>query len=220
MASSSSAAQEVLKSKNFSNTCNLLSQYLKENKGAAMNLASAAAASPMVTSSSVPNREVKSMDLFPQHAGVSLTPNTVEIENTSESAQMTIFYGGKIVVLDNLAADKAKQVLGFAKNISIESNNVVAPTNDLIRKDLMPPPRPQQQQKQQPIVSGFSSLYKTAVDVPAAKNSSLQRFLAKRKERISARAPYQVMASSSSSTPEDSQAQANNIDESKTWLGL
>ncbi|MCL7022733.1 hypothetical protein MKW94_007348 [Papaver nudicaule] len=220
MASSSSAAQEVLKSKNFSNTCNLLSQYLKENKGAAMNLASAAEASPMVTSSSVHNREVKSMDLFPQHAGVSLTPNTVEIENTSESAQMTIFYGGRIVVLDNLAADKAKQVLGFAKNISIESNNVVAPTNDLIRKDLMPPPRPQQQQKQQPIVSGFSSLYKTAVDVPAAKNSSLQRFLAKRKERISARAPYQVMASSSSSTPEDSQAQANNIDESKTWLGL
>ncbi|XP_026430216.1 protein TIFY 10a-like [Papaver somniferum] len=233
---SSSSAKEMMKSKSFSQTCDLLSEYMKGNKGGfgppAMNLASSAQASLTGNSSSACNPEVKSMGLFPQqHASFGRTPNTIERKSKSESPQMTIFYGGKIMVLDNLTADNAKQVLGFAENFSGSyivntretQGNSVVPVNK-IRKDLLPPSHQQRQQQQQrpiPIASGgSSSLYINASDVPAAKNLSLQRFLAKRKERIIARAPYQVKASSSS-TPKDSQAKANvEMDESKTWLGL
>ncbi|KAI3880681.1 hypothetical protein MKX03_008092 [Papaver bracteatum] len=228
---SSSSAKEMMKSKNFSQTCDLLSEYIKGNKGGfgppAMNLSSSASTSSVGISPSAYNQEVKSMGLFPQqHASFGRTPNTLGTNNKSESPQMTIFYGGKIMVLDNLSVDSAKQVLGFAENFSgsytvntkeTSSNNFATANNILIRKDLLPPNHPQQQQ---PIASTSSSLYINASDVPAAKNHSLHRFLAKRKERISARAPYQVKASSSS-TPKDSQAQANKeMDESKTWLGL
>ncbi|KAI3945149.1 hypothetical protein MKW98_022013 [Papaver atlanticum] len=231
---SSSSAKEMMKSKNFSQTCDLLSEYMKGNKGSfgppAMNLSSSASASSVGISPSAYNQEVKSMGLFPQqHASFGRTPNTLGTNNKSESPQMTIFYGGKIMVLDNLSVDSAKQVLGFAENFSgsytvhtqEKSNNFVAANNILIHKDLLPPSHQQRQQQEQAIASGSSSssLCINASDVPAAKNLSLQRFLAKRKERISARAPYQVKASSS--TPKDSQAQANKeIDESKTWLGL
>ncbi|KAI3933919.1 hypothetical protein MKX01_028245 [Papaver californicum] len=226
---SSSSTQEMMKSKNFSQTCDLLSQYMKGNKGSfgspAMNLSSLASA--MGTSSPAYSNEVKSMRLlFPrQHASLGAVPNTMETNNKSESAQMTIFYGGKIMVLDNLSEDSAKQLLGFAENFSgsyiantreTSSNNFVAVNNNLILRDLLPP----RNQRQQPaIASGSSSLYINASDVPAAKNTSLQRFLAKRKERINARAPYQLKASSW--TTKETQAEGNKeTDESKTWLGL
>lgn len=231
---SSSSAKEMMKSKSFSQTCDLLSEYMKGNKGGfgppAINLSSSAPASSVGISSSTYKNEVKLMGLFPQqHASLGATPNTMETKNKPESPQMTIFYGGKIMVLDNLTADNAKQVLGFAENFSgsyivstreTAGNSVVPVNNILIRKDLLPPSHQQRQQQQQrpiPIASGSSSssLYINASDVPAAKNLSLQRFLAKRKERISARAPYQVKASSS--TPKDSHKE---MDESKTWLGL
>ncbi|KAI3949799.1 hypothetical protein MKW92_039989 [Papaver armeniacum] len=218
---SSSSAKEMMKSKSFSQTCDLLSEYIKGNKGSfgppAINLASSAGIS-------------SSMGLFPQqHASLGATPDTKGTNNKSESAQMTIFYGGKVMVLDNLTANNAKQLLGFAENFSgsyivnpqeTSSNNLATANNILTSKDLLPPSHQQRRQQQQAIASGSSSsLNINASDVPAAKNLSLQRFLAKRKERISARAPYQVKASSS--TPKDSQARANKvIVESKTWLGL
>ncbi|KAI3957021.1 hypothetical protein MKW92_039179 [Papaver armeniacum] len=219
---SSSSAKEMMKSKSFSQTCDLLSEYIKGNKASfgppAINLASSAGIS-------------SSMGLFPQqHASLGATPNTEGTNNNkSESAQMTIFYGGKIMVLDNLTANNANKLLGFAENFSdsyivnpqeTSRNNLATANNILIPKDLLPPSQQQRQQQQQAIASGSSSsLNINGSDVPAAKNHSLQRFLAKRKERISARAPYQVKASSS--TPEDSQARANKvIVESKTWLGL
>ncbi|KAI3912363.1 hypothetical protein MKX01_038425 [Papaver californicum] len=157
-------SQEMMKSKNFSQTCDLLSQYMKGNKGSfappAMNLSSSASAMCI----------------------------------SSESAQMTIFYGGRIMVLDNLTEDNAKQVLGFAENFpgsyivntrETSSNNFVASNNNLVCKDLLLPRNQQQQQQQQAIAS---DIYINASDVPAAKKTSLQRFLAKRKERINTRA--------------------------------
>ncbi|MCL7052244.1 hypothetical protein MKW94_010452 [Papaver nudicaule] len=203
----SSATQQemMMKSKNFSQTCNLLSQYLKDNKGSfgptAMNLSSSPAPPMGVSSPFTYNRtEVKSMDLFPQRTGFG--PSTAASTETkkSETAQMTIFYGGKVLVFDDLSVEKAKEVLSFAKNVSTS-----AKSNSVVAKDVLPQ-RPQQQTQQ-----------KAFADVPIARKASLHRFLEKRKDRINAKAPYQVAATP---TTKSDQTQASKIDQTKSWLGL
>ncbi|KAI3933918.1 hypothetical protein MKX01_028244 [Papaver californicum] len=221
---SSPSSQEMMNSKNFSESyIMLMSEYFKENKGSFdptpfLNLSSSSspAAAPVMdlSPSASSNRQVNLMNFFPQHIGLG----SLEMPKKSECERahpMTIFYGGKVVVFDDLSEAKAQQVLGLAHKFSVNNttarqppSNFVAP-NDFIKKDPLPP-RPQQQQKQQTI---------NASDLPISRNASLHRFLAKRKDRINSRAPYQVAGSSSSKADE---AQANiKVEESKKiWLGL
>lgn len=60
----------------------------------------------------------KSMDLFPQRAGLVLQtpPAAAAAENKEEEKknQLTIFYGGKMVVFDNFPADKARDLVMLA----------------------------------------------------------------------------------------------------------
>ncbi|KAI3933920.1 hypothetical protein MKX01_028246 [Papaver californicum] len=214
--SSLSLQERMMRSKNFSQTCNLLSQYMKENKGSfgpnPMNLSSSSSPAPVmgVPSPLLYSREVKSMDLFPERTGFGPTTTSTETKKSGETAQMTIFYGGKVLVFDDLPAEKAKEVMDFAKNSSpsVMSNSVVANIN-LICNDVLPP-RPQQQQPHQMKQKQFG-------DLPIARKASLHRFLEKRKDRINAKAPYQ---NTSSPTTTSGQTQASKIDESKSWLGL
>ncbi|KAI3880682.1 hypothetical protein MKX03_008093 [Papaver bracteatum] len=243
---SSSSLQEMMNSKNFSESYSMLmSQYFKENKGSfgptPMNLSlssspAAAVAAPAMdlSPSASSNRQVNVMDFFPQNTGFGPTtpslletpPKKVECERAHP---MTIFYGGKVVVIDDLSEAKAQEVLGLAKKFSVINNttsrqppsNFVAPPNDFIKKDApndfikkdVLPPRHHQQQKQ-PIIN--------ASDLPISRNASLHRFLAKRKDRINSRAPYQAGGSSSSASGKADEAKTNiKIEESKKiWLGL
>ncbi|RZC90185.1 hypothetical protein C5167_044814 [Papaver somniferum] len=204
--------ERMMRSKNFSQTCNLLSQYMKENKGSfgptGMNLSSSSSPAPApvmgVPSPLFYNREVnKSMDLFPQRTGFAPTTTSTETKKP-EAAQMTIFYGGKVLVFDNLPVEKAKEVMNFAKNFSPVTSNSVAASKDVL------PPRPVQQPQQQVQQKQFG-------DLPIARKASLHRFLEKRKDRINAKAPYQVTGTPATKS---GQTQANKIDESKSWLGL
>ncbi|KAI3949798.1 hypothetical protein MKW92_039988 [Papaver armeniacum] len=207
--SSVSSQERMMRSKNFSQTCNLLSQYMKENKGSfgptAMNLSSSSPAAPVmgVPSPLFYNREAnKSMDLFPQRTGFGPTTTASAETKKPEAAQMTIFYGGKVLVFDDLPVEKAKEVMNFAKNFSpVVSNSVV---------DVLPPPRPVQQPQQQ-------VQQRQLGDLPIARKASLHRFLEKRKDRINAKAPYQVTGSP---ITKSGQTQASKVDESKSWLGL
>ncbi|KAH0982311.1 hypothetical protein GBA52_009488 [Prunus armeniaca] len=95
---------------NFAQTCNRLSQYLKEKRSlqvpTTMNLLTNMETSPAAeTPSSKP-----SIDLFPQFAK---NPEAV-LANQPGSAQMTIFYGGQVLVFNDLQAEKAREIMGLA----------------------------------------------------------------------------------------------------------
>ncbi|KAK6941276.1 Tify domain [Dillenia turbinata] len=233
----------------FSQTCSLLSQYLKEKKGSFGDL-SLGINCNVVEPNSTGTRETFrqtaiTMNLFPEEAGFSSSDSEHNIINTvdsssskggsamePESAQMTIFYAGQVIVFNNFSADKAKEIMQLASKCCSpkpHTSTLVAPNlannpnessvtqfshsgshpipclgNNLIQ-DRLPQrqtlPLPQPPLAPQRIVSNLRM----------SRKHSLQRFLEKRKDRITARAPFQL------SKPESAPQKPA---ESKSWLGL
>ncbi|PWA34593.1 ZIM-domain protein 4 [Artemisia annua] len=151
----------------FSQTCNLFSQYLKENN----NFPDLSLGRRVLTPSSSPT-----MNLFP----MAETPRA-NMQQPAAKQPMTIFYNGQVIVFNDLSPEKVEEIMKVAESgqkkpvVKIEecSKNVIVPNSDL----------------------------------PIARKASLARFLEKRKDRITARSPYQVQES-----PKQ--------EDSKTWLGL
>ncbi|RVW75886.1 Protein TIFY 3B [Vitis vinifera] len=113
-------------------------------------------------------------------------------------AQLTIFYAGTINVYDHITMDKVQTILHFARESSSPTNSEAM---KIPKKDpTIAPSHP----------SGLPSSadYKLVIfdtlanDFPIARKSSLQRFLEKRRDRITSRSPY---ASSSTKHKENEQ---------------
>ncbi|XP_074557899.1 protein TIFY 10a-like [Curcuma longa] len=236
-------------SSNFAVACSLLSQYIKEKGGAAdLGLGIAQVASkgksesfqPPITMSLLPGADVSGgqdseresegevvsqenpMDLFPQRTGFLTSPSLDS--RVAQKSQLTIFYGGKVLVFDNFPAEKAKDLMQLASKGSSTADNLTCeppsplaeavtssrlcshPKNStLVPKAARNPvvPQPNLSKPAQPNLS----------DLPIARKVSLQRFLEKRKDRIYARAPYQM-------TPSPQVATSINQEDIKSWLGL
>ncbi|KAK6914664.1 Tify domain [Dillenia turbinata] len=202
-----STSSEFGKKSTVAQTCNRLSQFLKEKKNSFgdLNLGVSAKLESKggVTMDLLPNLE-KSVPLFPDLSSEE-SPNRVDSRKSpipeSENAQMTIFYGGQVLVFENITSEKAKEIMLMASKLrpndsasaateaaaaadKIDLNNTVvadpipvpAPTKDSLKQ--------QQQQPGKPVNSD-----RRFMQMPYA---SLNRFMEKRKERIAARAPYQV----------------------------
>lgn len=233
---------------NFSQTCSLLSQYLKEKGGfgelslglnrsfesngvaaKTMNLL------PMLEKSGqnmeVPARNDANnpVNLFPQAAGFysstvkeelqsDTTDNICVARALADTAQMTIFYGGQVLVFNDFPSDKAREIMLLASKGSPVTGNCFAPPHTT-------PPKPAESASSlvAPISSSAAGippfgvtglipenpqtpLYPRMNDLPLSRKASLTRFLEKRKDRITAKAPYQTNSSKSA--------------ENKTWLGF
>lgn len=221
----------------FTRTCSLLSQYLKENGSfgdlslgmtctAEANSNGSFAATTMNLfpdkPADVPESapwSLKSMDLFPQQAGAGFSSpkeeDGLKIADSRDAkveqpkaAQMTIFYAGQVIVFNDFPADKAKEIMQLAgqgispmgKTTPFESSIGITPTtkaissfgNNVKQDSVKPAPS-------RPIVC----------DLPIARRASLHRFLEKRKDRITTKAPYQVTGPPSSKPVDFS---------SKSWL--
>ncbi|KAE8714077.1 putative polygalacturonase-like [Hibiscus syriacus] len=217
----------------FAQTCNLLSQYLKE-KGSfgdlslgmtcnaetngtpqvpptTMNLFPVDDKSGDVCSQTVgAPRNLRSMDLCPQGAGfLALAPKDdvrkrVECSVTNmkmsepQTAQMTIFYGGQVISFNDFPADKAKEIMLLASKSSSQTSRARSPIKSSFG---VPPTLKTVQPAQRPLPG----------DLPIARRASLHRFLEKRKDRITSKAPYQITSSAAS---------ASKSGDSKSWLGL
>ncbi|KAJ8767424.1 hypothetical protein K2173_017468 [Erythroxylum novogranatense] len=172
-------------------------------------------------------RSVRPMELFPQQTGLTedvdnKNDSSVNRSVTSEpqSAQMTIFYAGRVIVIDDLPADKAKEILFIAAKGSSQFHTA-CPSNPAKSQPASTPNMAKipaecsssVPSRSNPIPNFSNNILKEsnqafpqpiAVDVPIARRASLHRFLEKRKDRITARAPYPT---------------ANAV-ENKSWLGL
>ncbi|KAG6588098.1 Protein TIFY 10A [Cucurbita argyrosperma subsp. argyrosperma] len=153
----------------------------------------------------------KSLDLFPQQAGFGVS-NDVDssvcksVMAAPQTSQMTIFYAGRVFVFNNVPVDRVGEVMFLAgressKNAANQRVLVETPTDSLSstspassRNQTPPPPPPQPQ----PVTGAL----------PMARKASIQRFLEKRKDRMTARAPYQGIPTASKNAGDNS------------WLGL
>jgi jasmonate ZIM domain-containing protein len=96
---------------------------------------------------------------------------------------MTIFYGGQVLVFNDFSAEKAKEIMLLAASkgsplianmIPKSADSATSYGNGMV----------QQENVQNP-------LYPIVNDLPLSRKASLTRFLEKRKDRITAKAPYQ-----------------------------
>lgn len=157
-------------------TCNLLSQYFKENgrfgnKGVeTLNLL------PNLENSAEISRvqNVKANDFFANMPGFASSNSINEARAAHGSSQMTIIYAGKVFVFNDTSAEKAKEIMALATKAA--SSNVVVTQH----------------------LNAASTSDNNSQTVPIARRASLHRFFEKRKDRVIARAPYQVNCPSSS----------------------
>ncbi|KAF2287095.1 hypothetical protein GH714_038125 [Hevea brasiliensis] len=284
----------------FSQTCSLLSQYLKE-KGSlgdlslgmtcssegngtpemvrqvatTMNLFPMSEKQGDVSTTNKPTTRTNliSMDLFPQQAGFTTSAPKEDVQKSRDSrinkaatpepqtAQMTIFYAGQVIVFNDFPADKAKEVMllagkgsskgltGFLPSVPVKNHPVFAPNvakTPVESSGSIPPSSNavpnfgnnlNQERMNLPLkallmvissalhvfyafttendgiylfyfyqVSNQKTFFSPSMpDLPIARKASLHRFLEKRKDRITARSPYQTIGlSGSPSKPAES----------------
>ncbi|KAK2449853.1 protein TIFY 10A [Trifolium repens] len=203
----------------FSQTCNLLSQYIKE-KGCFKDLSLGITCNNTdpTGSSETSSQSATTMNLFPTMEN-NLTPKNLTtmdlltpqatLNNSNaikgpKAAQLTMFYNGQVIVIDDFPADKAHELMAFAnKGVSQSQNNSVYtytqsqpsfPPN-LVRPsvDSTAPVTTMNIIPSTSTGAGPQVLSRPNVcDLPIMRKASLHRFLEKRKDRVAAKAPYQV----------------------------
>lgn len=126
-------------------------------------------------------------------------------ETEVQNGQMTIIYAGQVLVFDDFCAVKAKQLMQLASKSVASSNTSTGfvNTSKVVEN----------KGNSMAFVSDIGSISASAqgqkemkqpigLDLPIARRASLHRFLSKRKDRASARGPYQLHKPSAKSPKE------------------
>ncbi|KAM0039230.1 putative transcription factor TIFY family [Helianthus debilis subsp. tardiflorus] len=184
----------------FLQTCNRLSLFLKENSNIRdLNFGIINAkfdATGVLETEEEEEEARRTIDLLSSVGGEKSAPPEyvildssccgVELENKDSSsvnkAQMTIFYGGQVVVLDDVPADRARDLMLIANSGQPQSQPQVNEKSELASKN-----------KLKSVSGGGGGQGEKDSDLPIARRASLHKFLAKRKDRATVRAaPYQL----------------------------
>lgn len=182
-------------------------------------------------------QDVKPKNLFPRQTSFSSSSSSVPKEDVlkmtqtttrsvkpePQTAPLTIFYAGQVIVFNEFSAEKAKEVMnlaskgtansftGFTSNVN---NNNLAKNQTESRSNVATipnqVPHPLKTTTQEPIQSSQTPL---TCELPIARRASLHRFLSKRKDRVTSKAPYQLCdPAKASSKPQTG--------DNMSWLGL
>ncbi|KAL7152341.1 hypothetical protein ABFS83_04G090500 [Erythranthe nasuta] len=223
---------------NFAQTCNLLSQYIKD-KGSLRDL-------NLEIGGKIESLE----NIVKQGSSCHESTRDAAAPTDSAAAQLTIFYSGGVLVFDDYPAEKAEELVAFAANggngsqmcCGILSNTSWAkPSSGGAAGTSTPgesqlPPRPEACGSRRgggfgitsntcrestnaasggaaevpPVGKRVSALPEANdSDLPIARRSSLHRFLGKRKDRAAARGPNQLQEQPASSSKGDEQFDLN-----------
>ncbi|CAH8252622.1 unnamed protein product [Arabidopsis lyrata] len=209
MSKNENAKAKAPEKSDFTRRCSLLSRYLKE-KGSFGNIDLGLLRKPdsnigLLGTSDPPGKQnaMQKAGHFKGGPSASSGGKVKDVADLSESqpgsSQLTIFFGGKVLVYNEFPADKAKEIMEVAKQAKpLTEINIQTPINvenksNMVLPDLNEPsnsadtdnnhPTKEQQQQQQE---------QNQIVERIARRASLHRFFAKRKDRAVARAPYQV----------------------------
>ncbi|GAB2214604.1 hypothetical protein Droror1_Dr00018959 [Drosera rotundifolia] len=198
--SSSSSAMTSQKT-TFSHRCNLLSQYLKEKRSFQDQL-------------SIKLQGEPTMNLFPQEAGFRCSDESTSRPTESNPTQMTIFYRGQVIVINDLPTKTAEEIMDLAAQHS--SKNLPSTTNAMAAADDLYSCIVSETGKEDVCMINNDEMKDS--DMPIARRGSLRRFFEKRKDRSGARgAPYRLSDHVSRNSTFKSPAQSS---ENLPWLGL
>uniref|UniRef100_A0A8F5FV86 Protein TIFY n=1 Tax=Zea mays TaxID=4577 RepID=A0A8F5FV86_MAIZE len=213
-----SAPATAMDKTSFATTCSLLSQYVKEKKGGLLQGLGALAMAPAagegafrppttmnllsaLDDAPAEERSEKATAGEPKHQDKCTGGNPREKaagEEEEEAQQLTIFYGGRVVVFDMFPSAKVEdllQIMSPGGDGVDRAGGATVPTRSLHRPS-----------------------HGSLSDLPIARRNSLHRFLEKRKDRITAKAPYQQVNSSVVGVEASKQAAGAGVE--KPWLGL
>uniref|UniRef100_A0A0D9VV37 Protein TIFY n=1 Tax=Leersia perrieri TaxID=77586 RepID=A0A0D9VV37_9ORYZ len=206
------SAKSGERASSFAMACSLLSRYVRQNGAAAGELG-------LGIRGEADGQKKETMELFPQNTGFNSESARKEAPDAreQEKQQLTIFYGGKVLVFDGFPAEKAKDLMQMAsKSSSTAQKSALLPSStpatvtDSTKVSTVPAPASvlpvTQANTQKPVRPN-------AADLPQARKASLHRFLEKRKDRLQAKAPYQ-------GSPSDALPVKKELQESQPWLGL
>ncbi|XP_023525435.1 protein TIFY 10b-like [Cucurbita pepo subsp. pepo] len=172
----------------FAQTCNLLSHYLKEKRGLGIS----------------PRIEPK--DEFPTPRPPAIMNLLTNMVNPEEKAvglflpsaeppsamQMTIFYEGKVLVFNDLPSERAEEIMAMAGKGIVSSSRSASAAAAVSNKVTEQAAAAVSNKVTEPAAAKEQSQTKVSCDLPIARRASLHRFFEKRKDRVSARAPYQL----------------------------
>ncbi|GLJ49985.1 hypothetical protein SUGI_1063110 [Cryptomeria japonica] len=141
---------------------------------------------------------IKTMDLFPQHPlgfqsngkqeSALLDRKTEICEDVTtnpSSPQLTIFYNGAVKVYNDVSSREAEAIIMLAAaNEDALPSSTPSNISNLLRKSVSNPEESTQGAKQSHAIETSNA------NLPIAKKLSLQRFLQKRKDRVSRVIPY------------------------------
>ncbi|XP_054782266.1 jasmonate ZIM domain-containing protein 1-like [Prosopis cineraria] len=178
----------------FSQTCNLISQFLKGKRSSgALNLGMCGKNDPRGTPSTTMDlltsleksddssrQSPSAMDFLPQIVeNHSVIRSQAKAE--SKTPQMAIFYAGKVLVFDDFLPEKATEIMELATKLSSDNSAALENINEV-----KVPQTGTSQEASRPgsLASGS--------DIRYPRRASLLKFLEKRKERVIARGPYHM----------------------------
>ncbi|XP_057535632.1 protein TIFY 10A-like isoform X2 [Amaranthus tricolor] len=164
---------------NFIQTCSRFSHFLKENRTLGHLHAFKGAKDVYGAKNPVTN-----LELFPMADSRELPLAKEEAKNTSKTPSMTIFYGGKVLVFDELPEDNAREIVALATRGTINAKDDAQTQTQTQTSRSINTTTTQ-------LAQGTSSLS----DLPLARRVSLHRFMEKRKHRIASNAPYNLESS-------------------------